>query len=155
MEHKGGGGINYNWFTWNNPQDTERKIMRCSFDNYWNATRCRQRSLSTCKNARVDLKKGPYLRSHTYIHTHIHMNVSNVKFYPRYFNHLYLPSRWGCRIHRLLLCRGVRPPPTSDLHMTLNNLMVSFQQCWSFGECRVPLHCHRSQVHSGLSGSTW
>ena len=34
---------------------------------------------------------------------------------------------WGCRIHRLLLCRGVRPPPTSVLDMTLNNLMVKFQ----------------------------
>ena len=60
------------------------------------------------------------------------------------------PVGWGCRIHRLLLCRGVRPPPTSVLDMTLNNLMVRFQQCWSFGECGVPLHCHRSLVHSGL-----
>ena len=60
------------------------------------------------------------------------------------------PVGWGCRIHRLLLCRGVRPPPpTGVLDMTLNNLMVRFQKCWSFGECRVPLHCHRSQVHSG------
>ena len=58
-------------------------------------------------------------------------------------------SSWGCRIHRLLLCRGVRHPPTSVLDMTLNNLMVRFQQCWSFGECGVPLHCHRSHVHSG------
>ena len=56
---------------------------------------------------------------------------------------------WGCRIHQLLLYRGVRPPPTSVLIMTLNNLMVRFQQCWSFGECGVPLHYHRSQVHSG------
>ena len=24
---------------------------------------------------------------------------------------LYCPVGWGCRIHRLLLCRGVRPPP--------------------------------------------
>ena len=30
------------------------------------------------------------------------------------------PVGWGCRIHRLLLCRGVRPPPTSVLDMTLN-----------------------------------
>ena len=60
------------------------------------------------------------------------------------------PVGWGCRIHRLLLCSGVRPPPpTSVLDMTLNNLMERFQQCWSFGECGVPLHCHRSQVHSG------
>ena len=59
------------------------------------------------------------------------------------------PVSWGCRIHRLLLCRGVRLPLTSVLIMTVNNLMVRFQQCWSFGECGVPLHCHRSQVHSG------
>ena len=59
------------------------------------------------------------------------------------------PVGWDCRIHRLLLCRGVTPPPTSVLDMTLNNLMVRFQQCWSFGECGVPLHCHCSQVHSG------
>ena len=35
---------------------------------------------------------------------------------------------WGCRIHWLLLCRGVRPPPpTSVLDMTLNNLIVRLQ----------------------------
>ena len=60
------------------------------------------------------------------------------------------PVGWGCRIHWLHLCRGVRPPPqTSVLDMTLNNLMVRFQQCWSFGECGIPLHCHRSKAHSG------
>ena len=35
------------------------------------------------------------------------------------------------------------------LDMPLNNLKVRFQQCWNFGECRVSLYCHRSQVHSG------
>ena len=30
-------------------------------------------------------------------------------------------------------------PPMSALNMTLNYLMVRFQQCWSFGECGVPL----------------
>ena len=39
--------------------------------------------------------------------------------------------------------------PTSVLDMTLNNLMVRFLQCWSFGKCGVPLHSHRSQVYSG------
>ena len=38
--------------------------------------------------------------------------------------------------------------PTSISDMILNNLMVRFQQCWSFWECGVPLHYHRSQVHS-------
>ena len=65
-------------------------------------------------------------------------------------NRLNCPVGWGCRIHRLLLCRGVRAPPqTSILDMTLNNLMMRFQQCWSSGECGVPLHCHCSQAHSG------
>ena len=59
------------------------------------------------------------------------------------------PVGWGCRIHWLHLCRGIRSTLTSVLDMTLNNLMVRFQQCWSFGECGVPLHCHCSQVHSG------
>ena len=37
------------------------------------------------------------------------------------------PVSWNCRIHQLHLCRGVKTPPTSDLHMALNNLMVRFQ----------------------------
>ena len=59
------------------------------------------------------------------------------------------PVSWGCRIHWLRLCRGVRLPLMSVLDMTLNNLMVRFPQCWCFGECGVPLHCHCSQVHCG------
>ena len=35
------------------------------------------------------------------------------------------------------------------IDMKLNNLMVRLQQCWSLGECRVPLHCHRSLVQFG------
>ena len=60
------------------------------------------------------------------------------------------PVGWDRRIHRLNLCRWVRPPPQrSVLDMTLNNLMVRFQQCWSFMECGIPLHYHPSQAHSG------
>ena len=54
------------------------------------------------------------------------------------------PVTWGCRIHWLHLCRGVKPPLKSVLDMSLNNLMVRFQQWWSFVECGVPIHCHRS-----------
>ena len=70
---------------------------------------------------------------------------------------LFWPVGWGCRIHQLHLCRGVRPPPRpmSVLDMTLNNLMVRFQWCWSFGEGGAPLHCHCSQVYSAKNGSTW
>ena len=41
--------------------------------------------------------------------------------------HYSCPVHWGCRIHWLLLCRGVRPPSTSVLGMTLINLMMRFQ----------------------------
>ena len=47
---------------------------------------------------------------------------------------VYCPVGWGCKIHWLHLCRGVRPPLTSVLYMTLNNLIVRFQWCWSFGD---------------------
>ena len=48
------------------------------------------------------------------------------------------------------LYRGVRlPPPMSVLYMTLNDLMMRSQECWGFGECGAPFHCHCSQVHSG------
>ena len=40
------------------------------------------------------------------------------------FQKLDCPVGRGCRIHRLHLWRGVRPP-----RMTVNNLMVRFQQC--------------------------
>ena len=50
----------------------------------------------------------------------------NIKKYSSELNERYLdsilicPVGWGCRIHRLHLCRGVRtPPPTSVLDMTL------------------------------------
>ena len=63
--------------------------------------------------------------------------------------YIYWPVDLSCRIHRLLLCRGVRPPhPMSVLIMTLNNLMVRFQWGWNSGECGVTLHYHRSQVYS-------
>ena len=66
------------------------------------------------------------------------------------FLHIGCPVGWGCRIHQLQLCKGVRPhPQTSVLDMTLNNLMVRFKWCWSFEECREPLYSHRSEVHSG------
>ena len=39
----------------------------------------------------------------------------------------FCPVGWGCRTHGLLLCSGVRHPPTCLQDMTLNNLMVRFQ----------------------------
>ena len=68
-----------------------------------------------------------------------------------YFSVFHGSVGWGCRIHQLHLCRGVRLLPTSVLGMTLNNLLVMVQ-CWRFRECGVLLHCHHSQVHSDLRG---
>ena len=72
-------------------------------------------------------------------------------FYFRLIPKNVLPSQLGLQntLTSAPLQRGKTLPLTSVLDMTLNNLMVMFQQCWNFGECRVPLHCHRSQVHSG------
>ena len=57
------------------------------------------------------------------------------------------PVSWGCRICQLHLCRGIRLLPMSVLDMTLKHLMVRLHSS-SSGECRVPLHCHYSQVYS-------
>ena len=86
-------------------------------------------------------------------HTFVSVEFSRSYFFWQKVKMCICPVSWGCKIHWLHLCRGVRlPPPTSVLDMTLNSLMGRFQQCWSFGECGVPLHCHRFQVHSG---SAW
>ena len=58
------------------------------------------------------------------------------------------------KIHQLLLCRGVTPP-TSVLDMTLNNLMVRFQQCWSFGNAEYPFIAIAPRSTLARSGSTW
>ena len=65
------------------------------------------------------------------------------------------PVGWGCRIHRLHLCRGVRPPLTSVLDMTLNNLMVRFQQCWALGNAEYPFIAIAPRSTLAQSGSTW
>ena len=61
----------------------------------------------------------------------------------------FCPVSWGCRIHRLLLCRGVTPHPPNecpgyDTKQSNGEDPVMLE----LEECRVPLHCHRSQVHS-------
>ena len=55
---------------------------------------------------------------------------------------------WGGRIHRLNLCRGVRPLTNGCPDMTLNDLMMKIPWCWGLGECRAHLYCHYSRVHS-------
>ena len=66
------------------------------------------------------------------------------------------PVGWDCRIHQLLLCKGVRPlPSTSVLDMTLNILMVRFQWWWSFEECGYPFIAIAPRSTLAQRGSTW
>ena len=62
------------------------------------------------------------------------VNCSEISNYDWYPSHLHIPLLcllspvgWGCRIHRLHLCRGVRLPQRNIQDMTLNNLMVRLQ----------------------------
>ena len=80
-----------------------------------------------------------------YIYYHHHNQVILLAWISLILSrHLSLcPVSWGCKIHRLHLCRGVRPPNKCP-DMTLNNLIVRFQWYWSFREWRAPFHCHCS-----------
>ena len=65
------------------------------------------------------------------------------------------PVGFGCRIHCLHLCRGLRHTHTSHPQWASWIWHKKIWQCGSrnagaFGECRVPLYCHHSLVHSGL-----
>ena len=62
------------------------------------------------------------------------------------FNEYYCPVSWGCRIHRLILCRRVRPHnecPGYNTKQSDGEVSVMLE-LW-----RILLHCHRFQVHSG------
>ena len=74
------------------------------------------------------------------IDTYIELGKYNLRF---------CPVAWGCRIHRQHLCRRVKTHPTSVLDMMINNVIAKLQSISRIGECRVPLHCHRTQVYSG------
>ena len=50
---------------------------------------------------------------------------------------LFAQSVGAAEYTNCISARGVRPHSMSVLDMTLNNLMVRFQYCWSFKECRV------------------
>ena len=69
------------------------------------------------------------------------------------------PVQHECQTAQLKILVGAKPtanwcsrPYPRSTNMTLNNLRLRFQKCWDFGECRIPLHCHCSQVHSGPEG---
>ena len=66
-----------------------------------------------------------YLSQPIHIYLSIYPSISFFSFLP-FFLLIKLSSLvgWSCTIYRLLLWRGVIPPPTSYLNMILNNLMV-------------------------------
>ena len=65
--------------------------------------------------------------------------------FPLHFRYTQSLVGGGCRIHRLLLCRRFRPR-MSVLDITLSELMVRLNQCRSFRDGGVTLHCNPSQV---------
>ena len=59
------------------------------------------------------------------------------------------PVGWGCRIHRLHICRGVTLPYECPGYGTKesDDETPVMLELW---ECGVPLHCHCSQFQCGL-----
>ena len=86
-----------------------------------------------------------------YLHTSIAVFFCRVKWFQLFQSNKYnsLPSQLGLQNTLTAPLKRGKTPLMSVLDMTLNNLMVRIQQCWSFGECGVPLHCHCSRDHSG------
>ena len=76
-----------------------------------------------------------------------------VNFFPLLLS--YCPVCWDCRRHRLLLCRGARPPhPTmSVLFMTLNTLMVCSRNTGALGNAEYPFTAIAPGSTLRLSGS--
>ena len=66
------------------------------------------------------------------------------------------PVGWGCRIHRLLLCRGVRPPPPTSV-------LIWHQTIWwwgsgnagALGNAEYPFNAVAPRSTLARSGSTW
>ena len=61
-------------------------------------------------------------------------------------SHLFLKN---AQIPSLQRCKT--PPSNVVIDMTQKNQIVMFQS-WRFQECREPLHCHYSLVHSDPGG---
>ena len=86
-----------------------------------------------------------------------------VSVYNEFYQLLKSPVGYGCRIHRLYLCIGVRLPRTSVLIMTLKYLMVrlqfrSFEEftiittwftlTWSGSTCQDPIYASNRNIQS-------
>ena len=64
-------------------------------------------------------------------------------------------SAWAVEYTDCTSAEGVCPPPTSVLYMTLNNLMVRFQQCWGLGNTEYPFIAIAPRSTLARRGSTW
>ena len=99
----------------------------------------------------VPVKKTQYLcPKGSYFCLHIDTSQSRVNQVLSIDSFIFVncPVGWGCRIHRLHLCRGVRSPnecPGYDTKQSDGEVPAMPE----FRECGVPLCCHCSQIHSG------
>ena len=92
---------------------------------YTDCIPCRRISIPPQNSGILDITlncgRSPILNQYTW----------RIKKYPAEYSQLmiilFAQLAEDCKIYRLLLCSRVRPPPTSVLNMTLNNLMVRFQ----------------------------
>ena len=73
--------------------------------------------------------------THTHTHTHIYIYI---------YIYIYLPSRLGLQ----------KTPLTSVLDMTVNNMMVRFQKCWSLGNAEYPFIAITPMSTLARNGST-
>ena len=70
-----------------------------------------------------------YIYKYAFAHTDVYIHMLKYDYKPSYnhfisfflslylyiYIYIYSPVGWGCRIHQLLLCRGVRPPTNECL----------------------------------------
>ena len=65
------------------------------------------------------------------------------------------PVGWGCTIYWLRLCRGLRPPPTSVLGMTLIIWWWGSSNAGALGNAKYPFIAIAPRSTRARSGSTW
>ena len=87
--------------------------------------------------------------------------ISTISFIYLFFSYIYIrlficPVGWGCRIHRLHRCRGVRhPPPTSVLDMTLKQSDGEVPAVLEFKNVEYPFIAIAPRSTLARRGSTW
>ena len=76
-------------------------------------------------------------------------------FFMYTFPILNCPVGWGCRIHRLLLCRGVRPPPRVSWIWHYTIWWWGSSNAGALGNAEYPFIAIAPRSTLARSGSTW